>query len=308
MFRLVAKSQYESRGPGAHSSEKNIYSDQLIWFHFIGKSRTFQMARKLAAILQEHFSESNSSWSSCRQLIDGFFNRTTADCTASFNDHFLVFNRSYTDFYDLGRKELFYSKSLKVLITVKAHDLGYNETTRRFNASDHLDDVYSLCMDSGITISRKRVPDTFIVNKGIHTAAFMQEKGELLKYQTEVRAYFDGIFEWIHQLGTDRKVDILWRRSSNTHFVNTQTLNLGWSCRSPFRMNCVNRLSDDVLTDYVGRTGNVRVKAVDHWTLSLGRADCAHDNRHYRYGNCMTTLVFEMLYTLAGDGIHSRAD
>merc|ERR1712200_132371 len=96
----------------------------------------------------------------------------------------------------------------------------------------------------------------------------------------------------------ERTVDVIWRRTSDTQFEEKH-LSEAWRCRSPFRMNCLNRLSDDALQEFVGMNNDkIRMHTADHWTLSLGRADCVGDNRHYKLGNCMETMVHDLIYIL----------
>eukprot|EP01083_Nonionella_stella_P268298 906945_1 len=131
------------------------------WIHFMGKSRTYGLFQK---------------------FMDGMIK----------NDYEYLFTKHEND---KDREAMYYFKDIHLLVTSKNHpNAGY------FNASEHISEVVQFIKNTSKiadywNFSVYSVPNVYCVNKGIHQAANMHTKSQLLFYQKTISSYLIGFIE-----------------------------------------------------------------------------------------------------------------
>eukprot|EP01083_Nonionella_stella_P217439 780686_1 len=250
---------------------------QSKWIHFMGRSRTENMFKRLCVIFQQNKD--------------------------------IIYENQGRNYGNIQR--FCYIIDLKLMITFKGHSVHYDEKSTRFNATNYfMDLIYFIASSDDVLKYQKilsRIPDVMVLNKGIHDAHRMVDKQNLLNYKYEVNAYMKQIVSTICNTSNTSKKYIYWRRSRTTHWIYSPQLEmrgLTWSCRSTYRMNCLNRLADATIYQYIDQYAQherIQIGVLDDYTLSLGRSDCTHDNRHYLSSNCLRTMVYNFLFQLWKD-------
>ena len=117
-------------------------------------------------------------------------------------------------------------------------------------------------------------PTAITFNFGLHYAHHPGLNADV-QYLDIIEALYQGI-------RSCTSAPVLWRNSAATQF-HSAPLPLAWACRAPDRVRRLNDLS-------ARWTYAKNISIADMWSLTTGRRDATHDNRHYQHDNVCATF------------------